>query len=99
MKRKSVVTTTRVIVQVKPKHIKRGIPKAASNCPVAHAIDEATPDWCGFVYMEPDSIELVRGDSIYAQQMPRSVERFVRAFDAGKPVKPFAFYLEVPLDS
>lgn len=94
-----------MIIHVTAKHIRNGrkevkpdngmyYPNCNSGlCPVAKAIHETSGDYSVRVY----DIEIVRGHSIDIKNprahYPRSVARFVKAFDAGKKVKPFRFRL------
>ena len=84
-----------MIVQVSKEHIKRGVPHSSRYCPVALAINLVD----GFneeVLVSPKDKDLGGGIKIGAKHYhaPRSVERFVKQFDKGKPVKPFNFKLK-----
>lgn len=82
----------RTLVQVTPNDIRTGNRKCKSTCPVAKAIDRL--GYCSVVF--PDMLFCRELGSLYPKlyKAPRSVTRFVKAFDAGKPVKPFNFFLE-----
>lgn len=82
----------RVKVEVTKEHIKEGSPGVASCCPIARAVRVLGLE-SPRVY--PDGIYF--GDYYCRQlvRLPRSASRFVNAFDAGKKVKPFNFFLEV----
>jgi len=76
--------------QVTRKHIREGKPNMLKACPIALSLKEAigceTPVIAG--------AEVVRiGGDFY--DLPRSVQRFIKRFDAGKPVKPFRFRLDL----
>jgi hypothetical protein len=85
-------------ISVTAEHIAKGERDSCRFCPVARAISEALPD-----------IELVAVDSAYASfghpdawprcreiALPDPATRFIEAFDAGDPVKPFTFELDYP---
>lgn len=98
MASKYPVTTTRMIVKVTKKHIKEGKRRNSCECPVALAISDAL-DRRATVVVNHEDILFSTYDVSYCQSSPRSVQRFVKTFDDLGAVKPFAFYLEVPLDS
>ena len=73
--------------QVTGKHIREGKPNILYACPIALSLNEATG--CATSV----GVEVVRiGGDFY--DLPRSVQRFIKRFDAGKPVKPFRFRLD-----
>ena len=79
----------RVRVEVTAADIATGEPTFCRSCPVALALLRA-----GFTRVSV-------GESIAAAEfgevpLPRKVASFVRHFDRGRPVKPFAFDLELP---
>ncbi len=69
--------------------IDRGNPRSYTTCPVALAMRRClklgTPGI--LVGIRPGIIGLADG----GYEMPKEVADFVRAFDAGKPVKPITF--------
>lgn len=76
-------------ISVELKHIKRGKRKDSLLCPVALAIREQVSS----VWHLQASYKFL--DVNYARyHTPRSVLRFMRKFDAAKPVKPFNFILK-----
>lgn len=77
-----------MIIKVRQKHIDEGVRKTAGSCPVAKALDEQTD--CDYNYVYNHSIKY-NGRNVH---MPRSVQRFVKKFDSGRPVKPFNFILK-----
>ena len=75
-------------IHVRRRHIKKGKRSHARLCPVALAFKERAhkrrvhvSQW----YLES-------GAKIF--DLPQSVQEFIARFDAGKPVKPFAFVLK-----
>lgn len=74
----------KTLIQVKRKHIRDGRPGDNQYCAVAIAIKDQHPET-----ITPLGLGVWRRFS----DMPRSVQRFVSAFDAGKKVKPFNFFL------
>ena len=77
-------------VEVTAEHIKKGKPRSCSRCPVGWAIRGAVPGGV-LVNAIPGYICMVGGPF----KMPENVVAFVRRFDAGEPVVPFAFPLPV----
>ena len=75
-------------VRVTQQHIDAGEPEHAEYCPVARAVAEACP--------LIESVLVLHkkwwGDNV-SHPLPRSAQRFIARYDAGKPVKPFAFIL------
>jgi hypothetical protein len=77
-------------VRVTRKHIKFGMPEAAANCPIALAVRDYMKGYKGgTVYVDHEVIEI----GPHSFLCSRKVKRFVEAFDAGRPVKPFTFVL------
>ena len=81
-------------VKVTRRDIDNGKPRDMDSCPIAKAIHR-----CRFRKAEVDnSVIHLRG--YYSDgdplPMPETAKRFVKQFDAGKPVKPFAFTLRIP---
>src|SRR5882762_1308473 len=73
-------------IHVRRKHIEKG-KWGASICPVALAFREFTGRrcWVSRKYIADKSGET---------RLPIVAQRFIARFDAGKPVKPFAFVLK-----
>ena len=86
--------TTRIIVSVTQRDIDvaRSMPlNLASLCPVARALHRHRPFRKALV----TDFGRILGDH-YNLRAPERVRRFVRAFDKGKPVEPFAFEIGIP---
>lgn len=84
----------RTLVKVKKKHIQNGCKLTMDSCPVSLAICDASDDF-SFVKTTGSVISVsMREQMNELIDAPRSVTRFVKRFDAGKPVKPFNFYLK-----
>lgn len=81
-------------IQVKRKHIDEGEVSNAYACAVALAIDDAVGVPCAYVSPATSNV------SGFVYRNPRSVARFIRAFDvcttkaARKKLKPFSFTLK-----
>lgn len=79
-----------MLIHVRRRHIERGRPESPSGCPIALAIrqqfDIAPPRVDVSVY------GIVLGYTSF--DCPTIAQRFIARFDAGKPVKPFAFVLK-----
>lgn len=81
-----------VNVEVTPSDIEAGVPGGADSCPIARALNRA-----GFLNVavgENDwGVGILARDSA---KLPESARRFVRRFDAGQPVLPSRFRLQLP---
>jgi hypothetical protein len=73
-------------ITVRRKHIRAGLVKSGTRCPIALACKEHSEN----VHVGVDCTLI---DS-YFNRLPRSAQRFIKAFDAGRPVKPFTFILQ-----
>jgi hypothetical protein len=86
-----------MIIKVKAKHIRLG-EKQSRGCPVYLAILDATGNerfnvdhYNKEVHLSRNTHENIAGIVYYV--VPRSVKRFVEAFDDDRKVKPFNFKL------
>ena len=71
--------------------IEYGVPKNSVLCAVSLAIGPGVHvDYAGF-WVETEMREFF---SRWTGELPERASRFVRRFDAGRPVKPFSFWLE-----
>ena len=75
-------------IRITESNIKNGIPQHCSRCPTALALRRQIPGVSWVV--EEDYLDL---DDEYPT--PKSVRKFIEAFDHGKPVKPFSFTIEL----
>jgi hypothetical protein len=73
-------------IYVRRRHIKCGMARSQSGCPIALAFEEITGER---PRVDLDCINT--HDEGFA--LPRSAQRFIDRFDAGKPVKPFTFVI------
>lgn len=76
----------RIRVKVKQDHIDNGEMNDAVACPIALSLGEM-----GFGDVEVQATEVKFGE--FSTKLPLRARRFIGRFDAGKPVKPFAFIL------
>jgi hypothetical protein len=75
-------------------HIKSGVRKDATSCPIALALQNRHD--CTSVEVEPCGITFDRaGWRWKARAVPANAETFMLRFDEGAPVEPFEFDLEV----
>jgi len=81
-------------IQVTQKDIDNGKPRDMGYCPIAMAIHR-----CRFRKAEVDN-SVIHLHGYYSDEdplpMPQTAKRFVKQFDAEKPVRPFTFSLKVP---
>ncbi|HYT08949.1 MAG TPA: hypothetical protein VEL77_14995 [Rugosimonospora sp.] len=80
-------------ISVTAEDIANGRPKHLSRCPVALAL--ARTFYTETVRVYEDYYAL----NDYPRNWPVSVTVWIERFDKGKPVKPFAFDLEVEIDA
>jgi hypothetical protein len=82
-------------VEVTEEDIRGGVRKACTVCPVARALNRATemiwwvPGGVGGFQDEPEV-------QPYWIDLPATVKQFIIDFDAGRPVSPIEFDIEVP---
>lgn len=75
-----------ITIEVTADDIARGTRKSCSCCPIALALARCT----GLVVS-------VESDWVYFMpDLPQTAVEFIKTFDAGKPVQPFSFELDVP---
>ena len=74
-------------IQVRSDDIERGIPRNTEACPIALA---AIRTGYGYACIGGNTLRTMW--VIY--ELPRSARLFIERFDNGKPVKPFAFFLD-----
>ena len=82
---------TYMIIRVKQEHIKEGIRNSPWNCAVALAIKDAN-----LLSRKSKAVSVSGSIEVdkFVYPCPRSVDRFINKFDAGKKVKPFNFKLD-----
>ncbi len=86
-------TTITQIINVTAKHIVEGERRQACRCPVALAIGD---QWDSHIQPVVLNSTICLGE--HFTPMPPEVDRFVRDFDVGLPVEPFAFALDIPVN-
>jgi hypothetical protein len=74
-------------IHVRRRHIEKGDRVSSMNCAIALAVHELTRER---VIVLTSIIRV--GDKVSG--VPAIARRFIARFDAGKPVKPFAFVLK-----
>jgi hypothetical protein len=98
----------KVLILVTQDDIDKGEAMDCSRCPVALALQRTlgcpstvSGEALGWGKVRPErKFRLGVGaysnpyDRVHHARIPRSVKRFVNRFDAGKPVKPFRFWLK-----
>lgn len=82
-----------MIIKVTNKHIKKYKRRnlSCTKCPVALAVAERIG---GVTWVSDRCISLDLGHTIKHIKAPRSVTRFVKSHDAGRPIRPFNFKLD-----
>ncbi len=76
------------LIEVTAEHIRKGSKWSCEGCPVALALESAGIEHLG---VGSAGCEISWGNLI---KLPRSVVRFIGAFDSDKPVKPFRFWFD-----
>lgn len=66
-------------------HIKRGIPRSETKCPIAHALHAV-----GFRGIEVRTRRIILRDRREVK-LPARAKKFIATFDNYEPVKPFSF--------
>lgn len=98
-----------VLISVSAEDIARGEREECETCPIALAIRRVVPGtnvevhyaWVGFGDRYTWRTTPENGDRMLVPQrvpLPWKAREFVDRFDAGEPVEPFEFHLDVPED-
>lgn len=77
-------------IHVTAEDIATGVRGECMTCPVAIAVNRVTRTWC---YVFSDGHIGIHGDQWI--EAPREVSMFLQMFDAGLPVTPFTFELDI----
>lgn len=84
-------------VKVTQEHIDKGKPGAPYSCPVALAIRDSIPNIVN-AGVGRTTIEMIdQHGNWLCYDAPRSVKKFVIAYDYKKPVEPFNFFMPQPV--
>jgi hypothetical protein len=83
----------RIKVTVTEDDIANGVAKDGSRCPVGLACKRADIDDPCF---ENPGLEYWAGYKHLTVKLPKAAREFADAFDAGRPVQPFEFEIELP---
>jgi hypothetical protein len=83
-------------IHVQQKHIDQGESRRSCFCPIALALADSFSDVIYASVGTGDFAVNRRGFNLLQSPLPESASKFVRAFDNGKPVKPFTFEIEIP---
>lgn len=87
----------KVKIEVTKEDIKNGTPQDAGKCPIALAAKRKVKNM-GWVIADRLYIDgYPEGEEKFID-MPKKCEAFIDKFDMVKPVKPFSFTLNVPLE-
>lgn len=89
-----------MLIEVTQADITRGTPSCSWGCPIAYAIERALPECLGrpgmSVHVFYTSVSVSDwNEEIASHRLPKVAREFVKRFDRGHRVKPFAF--ELPL--
>jgi ribosomal protein L31 len=82
---------TRILIEVTQKDINSGCRRNTMRCPVAKALKR----YVRVPLVGSSHIFFNTENTRQIMDTPRSVMRFIKKFDANKPVKPFKFYLRL----
>lgn len=92
------MTSTKTMIKVTEKHIRKGQQGNAAKCPVALAVNERYPGLIAHVGTKYVRLVTFEDCETYSK-LPRSARRFVRAFDrypqTSSLIRPFNFFLSV----
>jgi hypothetical protein len=89
---------TAVTIQVTQADIDRGTPSNPCDCPVWHAIARALP-WLSEPFTVGPLGLCATSDLLGTSggiALPDEAHKFMSRFDDGRPVRPFAFTLDLP---
>lgn len=82
-------------VCVTKKDIEKGSKQLHSRCPVARALIRRFPyAFFASVHLNGLFVRLNSGDILLTYDDNHKIAKFVKDYDAGKPVKPFSFKIE-----
>ena len=82
-----------MLIEVTREHISQGQRQECALCPVALAIKAVIP--CTYCAVGVGSVQMIRRKQWYDLDLPAKVQKFIKEFDLGLPVRPFSFELEL----
>lgn len=85
-------------IKVRKSHIERGVMEDEYNCPIAIALRDTKAFWDLWPYHNNFRVGtdiILYNDIDIAADLPDSAIAFISDFDAGEPVDPFSFKIEV----
>ena len=87
--------TTRVMIAVGLDDIRHGKPRTSTSDPICLATRRTLPR-LRLIGVGASSLQFEDGDSVCMVKLPPEALAFVAKFDAGEPVVPFAFAVDMP---
>ena len=88
-------------IDVKQVDIKNGERCSLCECPIALAVKKQLPKKTPYTVFVADKVDFEAQDSrtlgSHNAKLPKKASSFIRDFDKGYEVKPFAFKLRVPV--
>lgn len=84
---------TRHLITVTAEDIRFGKKRNSGKCPVAFALHRVFPKARVYITKEKGTAWFDKCGKKSCLDAPRSVGRFIKRFDAGKPVQPFSFFI------
>lgn len=87
-------------IHITQEDIDNGVARSCIKCPIALALNRQAQ--LNFIYVDTRdrfSRCVVEYDIFKEIDLPHKAFLFMKAFDQGKPVKPFSFELEIPQTS
>lgn len=82
-----------VKVNVTANDIREGVIASCESCPIARAVSRKC---MGPVLVCCIDFAPPAGYANWSRDIPKGVLRWIKKFDAGRPVSPFAFYVSLP---
>lgn len=86
---------TKIKINVTAEDICFGKKRNSGKCPVAFALHRVFPKARVYITKEKGTTWFAKCGKKSCLDAPCSVGRFVKRFDAGKPVQPFSFFITI----
>ena len=81
----------KITITVTKGDIKRGVPSEGNFCPIAYAMQRKFSLKSADIEVADAEIWVRLSRYMLSYIMPLTAQKFIKAFDGGKPVKPFSF--------
>ncbi len=85
-------------IHVTQAHINAGVRQECRTCPIALALRGAIAHAPEVQVMSGSFVAFGSHGGAEIHRLPEAAQDFITAFDAGQPVQPFSFELDIPVE-